>query len=634
MTATTRYYLGLVWPYALNLVSFICLVSAIHFAIKVHYRPVLAWDVPLHLSYQKNRDRDTLRIRHSRTLARYNADLWNGTIQICGGLVAAVNLVAFRYRRPLWSTTKGRVTSGILASASSRPNRSLIRTIKDLSTSNANKMTLSSVMVWVSTVAFGAQAGLTLFGMHPLTWTMTSPIGPVSTAAISEELGFGVWVPAAAPWDLSAVMLRSAFEHVVSQKGPGALEITHRHLSHHLQESADGAGVRIGRTVYPFIRTHGVGVAPAPWERKGYRVPSSAGGRVLAYRPVVAGTNVTVQCRDSTEEWNWEHQVIESSFKSSSSSSKNGKAAVHRFDFAPKVDWDARGTNRAVSFVEGEGSRAFFVDTWQALKKTRSVSGDPAGGSGTENDDDQGKVDKDDEGGSESTTDDEPTIHQIFFFTKLGLHHLAPDPYPKVTVTLIDCQYGGHDLIRQVTMTSPIEPISIGPVLSTKEALTFDALYPAAVAIDEVLNHAGRGGAMVAGMTAGKMTSLEMWDMFLGRTLEWPELIENILTDTAQAYFSLVRQWREEALFLSWMKDKDLPEGDLTVTTNKQIGKGGGGIAWVLLLMVLGLLALGQLWGLTSFTRVAVDGVVGKSLPKQGLELKYGVLYVTKNKDD
>ncbi|KAK4216749.1 hypothetical protein QBC37DRAFT_416103, partial [Rhypophila decipiens] len=493
-------------------------------------------------------------------------------------------------------------------------------------------MTLSSVMVWVSTIAFGAQVGLTLFGMHPLTWTMTSPIGPVSTAAISDELGLGVWVPAAAPWDLSAVMLRSAFEHVVSQKGPGALEITHRHLSHHLQESADGAGVRIGHTVYPSIRTHGVGVAPAPWERKGYRLPSSAGGRVLVYKPVVAGTNVTVQCRDSTEDWKWEHQVVESSFKSSSSS-KNEKAAVHRFDFAPKVDWDTRGTNRAVTFVEGEGSRDFFVDTWQALKKTKSASGDPAGGSGTEDDDGQGKVDKDDGTGGGSTTDDEPTIHQLFLFTKLGLSHAAADPDPKVTVILIDCQYGGHDLIRQVTMTSPIEPISIGPVLSTKEALTFDALYPAAVAIDEALNHAGRGGAMVAGMAAGKMTSLETWDMFLGRTLGLPGLIEHILTDTAQAYFSLVRQWREEALFLSWRKDKYLPEGDLTVTTNKQIGKGGGGIAWVLLLMVLGLLAVGQLWGLTSFTRVVVDGVVGKSLAKQGLELKDGVLYVTKNKD-
>jgi hypothetical protein len=103
-------------------------------------------------------------------------------------------------------------------------------------------------------------------------------------------------------------------------------------------------------------------------------------------------------------------------------------------------------------------------------------------------------------------------VHQSFLFTNDGPINRAPK------VILIDCLYGGVDVISQVTMTSPLEPISIGDIINTKDALDMEDLCPAASAIEKAL---GRdGGAMVAGMAAAGMTSLEMWDYLGGQTLE------------------------------------------------------------------------------------------------------------------
>jgi hypothetical protein len=407
--------------------------------------------------------------------------------------------------------------------------------------------------------------------MHPAIWTTTSPIGAVSTAAITAEL---TRVPAATPWDMSSMMLRSAFERVVSQKAYG-LEVSHSYLSRHLR---DGEGVRVGRTVYPSIRTHGVGVAPALWERRGYRVPVDQ-GRVLAYEPIVAATNVTVQCSDSTEDWACGYEVNEFA---STEEPDQPNTIVHRFHFSPKIDWHTRGPNRTVTYVDG--NKGFNLETWQALKK-----------------------DSDDPGHADNIE-----VHQIFLFTNVGPISRVPK------VILIDCLYGGVDVIRQVTMTSPLEPIFIGDVIDTKDALDMEDLYPAASAIENAL---GRdGGAMVAGMAAAGMTSLEMWDYLRGRTLELNELIEHILVDTAQAYFSLVRQWREEAQFFSW--PREVPAGHLTATTTRI---GWGGSAGVGGMIVLGLLALLPLTALTSLSRGVVrDYRRGQFSNK--FELKDGII--------
>jgi hypothetical protein len=420
-------------------------------------------------------------------------------------------------------------------------------------------------------MTIGAGVFSNLLGIHPATWTTTSPIRAVSTAAITAEL---TRVPAATPWDISAVMLRSAFERVVSQK-PHGLEITHRYLTRHLR---GGEGVRVGTTVYPSIRTYGVGVAPVPWERKGYRVPIDQ-GRVLAYRPIVAATNVTVQCSDSTDKWVWGHEVHEFA---STEEPDQPNTVMHRFHVWPKLDWHTRGPNRTVTYVNAD--KQYNLETWEALKRD----------------------------GDESRHADNMEIHQIFLFT-----HVNPITHtPKVI--LIDCRYGGVDVIREVSMTSPLDPISIGDVIDTKGALGMEDLYPAASAIEDAL---GRdGGAMVAGMAAAGMTSLEVWDYLQGRTLELHELIEHILVDSAQAYFSLVRQWREETQFFSW--PREVAAGSLTVTT-KCIGWDSSA-GWKAVI-VLGLLASLPMIALLELLQGVVRDYQGGLLSNK-FEVKDGVI--------
>ncbi len=530
-------------PFALNILSLLCLLTGIYLAVQFRNKPLLAWDVPLHLSYQR-----LGAVSHSRSLARYHPDLWNSAVQICGGVAAALTLVAFQH---------------------SRDDGQARRTSTPLRFNLRGNPGLGAVLVWTT---IGAGVSSVLLGMHPGTWTTTSPIRAVSTAAITAEL---TRVPAATPWDMSSVMLRSAFERVVSQQAHG-LEVTHRYLSHHLMP---GQGVRVGRTVYPSIRTHGVGVAPAPWERSGYRVPVDQ-ARVLAYEPIVAATNVTVQCSDSTEDWAWGHQVRE--FPSTEEPDQPN-TVIHRFQLWPKKDWHTRGPNQTITYINGANG-LLKLETWQALKK----------------------------GGDERHHADNMEIHQIFVFANVDpINHV-----PKVI--LIDCVFGGVDVIRQVSMTSPLEPVSIGDVMDTKDALDMEDLYPAGAAIEKAL---GRdGGAMVAGMAAAGMTSLEVWEFLRDRTLELNELIEHILVDTAQAYFSLVRQWREEAQFFSW--PGQVQAGRLIATTTL-IGRAG--ITGVGAMVVLGLLALFPLTALTKLSQRAFRDHRRGQFPKT-FELKDGVI--------
>lgn len=553
---------SLIWSFTLNFVSLLCLLTGIYYAVQFHRKPLLAWNVPLHLSYQ-----ETGTVAHSRNLSRYDSELWNHAVQVCGGIIAAITLIAFRRHRD------GHPDSQWMANQR-QPAR--MRTIDNLKAAGlfgfsfGSKMGLGTFLVCI---AISAEVFSSLLGMHTATWMTTSPIRAVSTAAITAEL---TRVPAAAPWDMSSVMLRSAFERVVSQKGFGALEVTHRYLSRHLEE---GQGVQVGRTVYPSIRTHGVGAAPAPWERRGYRVPADQ-GRVLAYEPIVAATNVTVQCSDSIEDWDWGHEVHEFS---STEEPDAPTTIVHRFHVSPKTGWNTRGPNRTVTYVESD--KGFNLETWLALRKS----------------------------GMDPGSADNMETHQLFLFTNTG----AINRIPKVTV--IDCRYGGVDLIRQVTMTSPIEPISIGDIMDTKDALNMEDLYPAAVAIIQALG--SDGGAMVAGMAAATMSSPEMWDFLRGRTLELNELIEHILVDTAQAYFSLLRQWREESQFFSW--PRDVAPGHLTATT-RRIGLDGaagmGGLA------VLGLLALLPLTALMKLSQGAVRDYYQRRRFSEKFELRDGVI--------
>jgi hypothetical protein len=251
-------------------------------------------------------------------------------------------------------------------------------------------------------------------------------------------------------------------------------------------------------------------------------------------------------CRNATEEWTWDYTLTEVPV------GIGQQLEVHHFDVGPRSSWNTPGPNHTATYVEG--NTRFNLETWLATWKS-----------------DDGQV---------------MQARQVFVFTNV------PPIAPRVpTVSVIECTYGGVDIVRQVYMTSPIDPIAFGDELAVKDAISYEDLWPAANAIEEAL---GRdGGMMLAGMRAGLFTSLEVWDHYLGRTLQLTELIENVLVDTAQAYFSLVRQWREEAQFFSW--PSEFPKGQLTTMTRRLGGKGLSGTGHLIMLGLLAILPLAAL---------------------------------------
>jgi len=75
---------SLIWTFALNTVALVCLLFGIYYAFQFHRKPVFAWKIPLHLSYQ-----EIGIVVHSRNLAQYDSERWNldtsMVVSACGG---------------------------------------------------------------------------------------------------------------------------------------------------------------------------------------------------------------------------------------------------------------------------------------------------------------------------------------------------------------------------------------------------------------------------------------------------------------------------------------------------------------------------------------------------------------------
>src|SRR5690242_2950893 len=80
----------LILSFASNLGAFLILLAGIYYAAQFHRKPLLAWNAPLHLSYQKIGT-----VVHSRDLPRYDAELWNLAVQVGGGIIAAITIITF-----------------------------------------------------------------------------------------------------------------------------------------------------------------------------------------------------------------------------------------------------------------------------------------------------------------------------------------------------------------------------------------------------------------------------------------------------------------------------------------------------------------------------------------------------------
>jgi hypothetical protein len=184
-------------------------------------------------------------------------------------------------------------------------------------------------------------------------------------------------------------------------------------------------------------------------------------------------------------------------------------------------------------------------------------------------------------------------LHQHFIIARLNhtwdddANAMRVDPQ----VTVLDCVYSGSDVKHFVSVSDQATPIEFlrSPEPEVLADLTSSDMEPAAVAIDLVLSgqnrdqgaRSGDGGAMMNGLEhAGLQRRLYESRFTTKPEIDFATLIEAILTDAAQAYFTLLRQSGE-----CWLGSyTDAAGGELR---GRALRVGGRGWVWIAILAVL-----------------------------------------------
>jgi len=173
-----------------------------------------------------------------------------------------------------------------------------------------------------------------------------------------------------------------------------------------------------------------------------------------------------------------------------------------------------------------------------------------------------------------------PRLRQMFVLSRID--HKTPDMedvlmYPSLRV--VACEYSGRDIRHRVRIRRADEPIRFLEELEPLDELSWSDMVPAATAIDRVIGQdargGGDGGALMAGMTHGGLQTA-LWFDSVEVNIE--RLLEDILTDAAQSYFSV---WRQHAEWWSQPHRNDVANGQIGHITGLALRLGGGGWFWV-----------------------------------------------------
>ena len=117
----------------------------IYFSVQFHNKPLLAWDVPLHLSYRKIGT-----VSHSRSLARYDPSLWNHAVKQVGLYRISSALTVGQYAAEIGNSGARKAVCGLNCC---RPNCAVlgeshpcaVATLRGL---RGNTTTLQNADVW------------------------------------------------------------------------------------------------------------------------------------------------------------------------------------------------------------------------------------------------------------------------------------------------------------------------------------------------------------------------------------------------------------------------------------------------------------------------------------------------------
>jgi hypothetical protein len=390
----------------------------------------------------------------------------------------------------------------------------------------------------IVTVAGSIAASLAL-GMHLVPWTVVSPIHKTLTNQLrpifydAPDTNFPQ-VPTA---DLISAVYRSIYLRAAGAAGttdlPSVRQL-HRFKDHN---------IRIGDTIYPNASTLGVGISLSSLRRSPDFEVMAPGFAFISLNATVVGTHAVAKCKDMTSDWTWQTARYEVIFESKD---------VRRSPAVSVVRYHQEDNIAMSTWLEG----------WNRL--------DPS--------------------------DMAVPLRQMFAIIRCNESNCYNSPPSSLEALVVECNYTGHDRLQSVTLSGPNEPIQFGEDKGIIADLRREDLAPAATAISllmgrETSKWGGDGNILIEGLTqSGYFLQSNAGDK---RTADFVRLLENVLTDTVQTYFTLLRQ-ESEIWRLPFRSEET--EGTITVVV---LRVGGRGWIWVTIIASLLTLPLVSLVRLT-----------------------------------
>jgi len=449
--------------------------------------------------------------------------VWNQLVAAGGLLVGGLTFIAFQLHERHLRHASGRRSVDRRKSRDrklpllSRPPTRRSNAEGCLSLNSATLFGLILSSVLASTAAVAA------LGMNLRPFSASSPIPKQRTRDLRSQVQF---VPST---DMTAIVYQSALLRAVSATS-GRFSTSNNH-------AIDNRPPRIGCANYPDLRTRGVGVKPAGVAEAGPLNLLAPGLIIHSLQGVTMGTNMSAVCRDESSDWSGKHKQV-SPLRYESTFSRHQTDGTE--DPAPR-----------------RLTMAFRDPGEVVLRSWLEDSGE----------------------------DDPPRLRQMFVLSRIGRRtgdstYTEKDAAVCLGVAVLACDYSGQDVRHLIRVNGDSSPITFLEELGAANELSWSDMRPAARAISSVIENGlpggGNGGVLMAGLAHGGLRGFsEFAKVDKGR------LLEEILTDAAQGYFSV---WRQRVEWWSVGSNKATPDGWVK---GLALRVGGGGWFWVGIMAVL-----------------------------------------------
>ena len=512
----------------LNIVASGLLLIGLRFAVLFESTVVLVW--------KEGFGGDSVQLSFVNLENYVDRHVWNQILAAGGVLVGGLAFVAFRlHERHLRHSLDCRKSRGRGLSLLARPPTQRSNAGGGFWLDGASLFRLAVASILASTAA------VSTLGMHLRPFSTGSPIPQQRTQDL-RHIFYGqregtpdIQVPST---DMAAIVYQSAFRRTVGATGDRST-FPGRSKPSAADYVIDSSPPRIGWANYQDLRTRGVGAYPArladtyPWHLL------APGLTFHSLEGFTVGTNISAECQDETMFWDWSYEQVVPL--------RHENTFVHRFEVTQ------RSRQRVVTIFQSDPAE-IGIQTW--LDDNLALGGVPL------------------------------SLRQIFVLSRID-HKMGDSPYMKdlvrfPSVRVVACKYVGRDIRHRVSLGGLGTPIKFLEELEPLGELSPLDMDSAAKAINRVigpdLRSGGDGGALMAGMTHGGLQAV-LWLNSVEVDME--NLLEEILTDAAQAYFSV---WRQRA---EWWRQPDNIQASGGQVTGLALRVGGGGWFWVGIMAML-----------------------------------------------